>query len=110
MILQDAVPRAMIQQEIAVFLLDQFSKIREEHNIVPPSTNPPGLMIGQAKEFSMCWLIWRSHCLLLPLPRADLGRERKIGDLRPVYGYLAHTLGCSLLWSGCRPLLLQVYV
>lgn len=36
MILQYALPRAMIHQEIAVFLLDQFSKVREEHNIVTP--------------------------------------------------------------------------
>jgi hypothetical protein len=36
MILQDAVPRATIQQDINVYLRDQFSKIREEHNVIAP--------------------------------------------------------------------------
>jgi hypothetical protein len=36
MILQNAVPQATIQQDITVYLRDQFSKIREDHNVIAP--------------------------------------------------------------------------
>ena len=36
MILQNAVPLATIRQDITVYLGDQFSKIREDHNVIAP--------------------------------------------------------------------------
>jgi hypothetical protein len=39
-ILQDAVPRAMIQHDISVFLKDAFSEIRQNYNIDPPLGRP----------------------------------------------------------------------